>query len=390
MTALVQIKHAAILVNFDLGLIDEEKKDAIVQACREIEQGELLDQFVVDIIQGGAGTATNMNVNEVIANRALQLLGHDRGAYSVIHPNRDLNAGQSMSDDYATAIKIAVIQTADSLLSAMEYLRDSLARKAVEPGDTVATGWTKPRDAPPLTLEQGFSAYSAVVEKAEHSIREGLIHLHEIDLGGPPTGAGISTHPAYASRVLAQLQQITGLPLEQQPAQRRRPGLRRLRALLGSLKLSALGLSEICSRLQFLSSGLGTGTSAINVPQRQAESAMMPGKADPVIPEAVNQIAFKVIGNDLTITVAAEAGELQRRTFEPIIAQSSAGQPHLPHVRLHYPRRAMHQRDHNQQGSHPLRGRGVDVECGIGPQRITSTGQDSPYPNGRLLSVTGP
>lgn len=322
-TALVQIKHAAILVNFDLGLIDEEKKDAIVQACREIEQGELLDQFVVDIIQGGAGTATNMNVNEVIANRALELLGHDRGAYSVIHPNRDLNAGQSPSDIYPTAMKIAVIQTADSLLSAMEYLRDSLARKAVELGDTVATGWTKPRDAPPLTLEQGFSAYSAVVEKAEHSIREGLIHLHEIDLGGPPTGAGISTHPAYASRVLAQLQQITGLPLE--AAACPTEATRDCAAFVlfsGSLKLSALGLSEICSRLQFLSSGLGTGTSAINVPQRQAESAMMPGKADPVIPEAVNQIAFKVIGNDLTITVAAEAGELQRRTFEPIIAQS--------------------------------------------------------------------
>jgi aspartate ammonia-lyase len=322
-TALVHIKHAAILANFDLGLIDEAKKDAIVQACREIEQGDLRDQFVVDVIQGGAGTATNMNVNEVIANRALELLGHHRGAYSVIHPNRDLNAGQSTRDDYATALKIAVIQTAYSLLSAMEYLRDSLARKAVELGDIVATGLTNAGDTPPLVLGQEFNVYAAIVEEAEHRIREGLIHLHEIDLGGPSTGVGMDTHPAYASRVLTQLQQITDLPLK--AAGDLREATRDGAAFVffsGSLKLSALGLLEICSRLQFLSSERGAGTSAVNVPPRQANSTMTPGKADAVIPEAVTQIAFKVIGNDFTITMAAEAGQLQRRTFEPIIAQS--------------------------------------------------------------------
>ena len=322
-TAVAQIKRAAILVNFDLGLIDEEKKDAIVQACREIEQGDLRDQFVVDVIHGGAGTATSMNVNEVIANRALELLGHDRGAYSVIHPNRDLNAGRSTSDDYPTAIKIAIIQTADSLLSAMEYLRDSLARKAVELGDNVATGWIQPQNSPQLTLAQEFSAYAAIVEEAEHSVHEGLIHLHEIDLGDPPTGAGINTHRAHASRVLAQLQQITRFPLE--AAGGLTVATQDCAAFVlfsGSLKLSALGLSEICSRLQFLSSGLGAGTSVINLPPRQTGSTMIPGKADPVIPEALSQIAFKVIGNDVTITFAAEAGQLQRRTFEPIIVQS--------------------------------------------------------------------
>jgi aspartate ammonia-lyase len=322
-TALVQIKHAAILVNFDLGLIDEAKKDAIVQACREIEQGDLRDQFVVDVIQGGAGTATNMNVNEVIANRALELLGHDRGAYSVIHPNRDLNAGQSTSDDYPTAIKIAVIQTADSLLSAMEYLRDHLARKALELGDIVTSGSTKLQNAASLTLGQKFSAYAVMVEGAEHSVREGLVHLHEVDLGGTPIGAEINTHPAYASAVRAQLQQITGLPLEASGSLMEASQDCCVFALFsGSLKRTALGLSEICSNLRFLSSGLGAGTSAINLPPRQTDSPMMPGKADPVIPEAVNQIAFKVVGNDLTIRMAAEAGHLQPRTFGPIIAQS--------------------------------------------------------------------
>jgi aspartate ammonia-lyase len=322
-TALVQIKHAAILVNFDLGLIDEAKKDAIVQACREIEQGELRDQLVVDVIQGGAGTAANMNVNEVIANRALELLGHDRGAYSVIHPHRDLNMGQSTSDIYPTAMKIAVIQTADNLRSAMEYLHDSLAHKAAELGDIVASGRTEPMDAASLTLGQKFSAYAVMVEEAEHSIRERLAHLHEVNLGGTPAGAQIDTHPTYASAVRAQLQQITGLPLEA-------PGSLMAESedccafalFSGSLKRTALGLSEICSNLRFLSSGLGAGTSAINLPQRQTGSTMTPGKTDPVIPEAVNQIAFKVVGNDLTIRMAAEAGHFQLGTFGPIIAPS--------------------------------------------------------------------
>ena len=321
--ALAQIKHATVLANFDLGLNDETKTDAMVQACREIEQGELLDQFVVDVIQCGAGTSMNMNVNEVIANRALEILGHDRGAYSVIHPNRDLNIGQSISDVYPTAIKIAVIQTADDLLSAMEYLRDCLARKALELGDIVATGRTKLQDAAPLTLGQQFSAYAAMVDEAEHSIREGLVQLHEVNLGGPPIGPEINKHPAYASAVLAHLQQITRLPLE--AAVHLTEVTHNCSAFVlfsGSLKPTAVGLSEICSDLQLLASGPRPGTAAINLPPRQTGSTMMPAKADPAIPEAVNQIAFEVIGNDLTITMAAEAGQLQRRTFEPIIARS--------------------------------------------------------------------
>lgn len=318
-TALAQIKHATVLANFDLGRIDEAKKDAMVQACREIEQGELLDHFVVDVIQDRAGTSTNMNVNEVIANRALELLGHDRGAYTVIHPNRDLNMGQSTSHVYPTAIKIAVIRTAHDLLSAMEYLRDRLARKALELGDIVPAGWTKPQDAAPLTLGQEFSAYAAMVDEAERSIHEGLVRLHKVDLGG----AEINKHPAYAPAVRAHLQQITGLPLE--AAGDLTEGAQDCSAFVlvsRSLKRTAVGLSEICSNLQLLATGHTAGTAAINLPPRQTGSTTTPAKGDPVIPEAVNQIAFEVIGNDLTITMAAEAGQLQLRTFEPIIAQS--------------------------------------------------------------------
>jgi aspartate ammonia-lyase len=220
-------------------------------------------------------------------------------------------------------MKIAVIQTADDLLSAMEYLRDHLARKTVELGDIVTTCSTKLQNAASLTLGQKFSAYAVMVDEAEHSIREGLAHLHEVNLDGTPTGAQIDTHPAYASRVLAQLQQITGLPLEAAGDPMKAPQDCCAFALFsGSLKRTALGLSEICSNLQFLSSGLGAGTAVVNLPPRQTESTMMPGKADAVIPEAVNQIAFEVVGNDLTIRMAVEAAQRQHRTFEPIIARS--------------------------------------------------------------------
>jgi aspartate ammonia-lyase len=229
--------------------------------------------------------------------------------------------GQSTSDVYPTAIKIAVIQTADNLLSAMEYLRDRLARKALDLEDMAATGWTKLQDAATLTLGQEFNAYAAMVDEAEHSIRDGLVDLHKVNIGA--IGAGINTHPAFASAVRAQLQQITGLPLEAAGDLMEAPHDCSACVLFsGSLKRTAVRLSGICSDLQLLASGPRTGTSAINLPPRQTGSTMMPSKAAPVIPEAVNQIAFEVIGNDLTITMAAEAGQLQLRTFGPIIAQS--------------------------------------------------------------------
>jgi aspartate ammonia-lyase len=321
--ALAEVKHAAVLANSDLGLIDEVKTDAIVRACQDIEQGGLLDQFVVDVIQGGAGTSTNMNANEVIANRALEILGFDKGDYSVIHPNGHVNMGQSTNDVYPTAIRIATIKASQELLAAMAHLRQSLARKAVEFADVVKVGRTQLQDAVPMTLGQEFSTYAVMVDEDERRIREALVHLHEINLGATAIGTGINTHADYAAQACAHLQRITGLPLV--TASNLVEATQDCGAFVlfsGILKRVAVKLSKICNDLRLLSSGPRAGFAEINLPPRQAGSSIMPGKVNPVIPEVVNQVAFEVIGNDLTITMAAEAGQLQLNAFEPIIARS--------------------------------------------------------------------
>jgi aspartate ammonia-lyase len=321
--ALAQVKHAALLANFDLGLIDQVKKDAIERACQDIEQGQLLEQFVVDVIQGGAGTSTNMNANEVIANRALEHLGLTKGEYSSIHPNGHVNLGQSTNDVYPTAIKIATIQGALDLLAAMAHLRGALARKAAEFDDVVKVGRTQLQDAVPMTLGQEFSTYAVMVDEDERRIREALVHLHEINLGATAIGTGINTHPRYAAEACTHLQRITGLPLV--TAGNLVEATQDCGAFVlfsGTLKRVAVKLSKICNDLRLLSSGPRAGFAEINLPPRQAGSSIMPGKVNPVIPEVVNQVAFEVVGNDLTITMAAEAGQLQLNAFEPIIARS--------------------------------------------------------------------
>jgi aspartate ammonia-lyase len=321
--ALAQVKHAAVLANSDLGLIDEVKTDAIVRACQDIERGGLLDQFVVDVIQGGAGTSTNMNANEVIANRALEILGFDKGDYSVIHPNGHVNMGQSTNDVYPTAIRIATIKASQELLAGMAHLRQALACKAVEFADVVKVGRTQLQDAVPMTLGQEFSTYAVMVDEDERRIREALVHLHEINLGATAIGTGINTHADYAARACAHLQRITGLPLV--TASNLVEATQDCGAFVlfsGILKRVAVKLSKICNDLRLLSSGPRAGFAEINLPPRQAGSSIMPGKVNPVIPEVVNQVAFEVIGNDLTITMAAEAGQLQLNAFEPIIARS--------------------------------------------------------------------
>lgn len=321
--ALGQVKHAALLANFDLGLIDQVKKDAIARACQDIEQGRLLEQFVVDVIQGGAGTSTNMNANEVIANRALEHLGLDKGEHSTIHPNGDVNLGQSTNDVYPTAIKIATIQGALVLLAAMAHLRRALTRKAAEFDDVVKVGRTQLQDAVPMTLGQEFSTYAVMVDEDERRIREALVHLHEINLGATAIGTGINTHPRYASEACRHLQRITGLPLV--TAGNLVEATQDCGAFVlfsGTLKRVAVKLSKICNDLRLLSSGPRAGFAEINLPPRQAGSSIMPGKVNPVIPEVVNQVAFEVIGNDLTVTMAAEAGQLQLNAFEPIIART--------------------------------------------------------------------
>jgi aspartate ammonia-lyase len=321
--ALAQIKHAAVLANFDLGLINEEKKEAIVKACMDIEEGQLLDQFVVDVIQGGAGTSTNMNANEVIANRALEHLGYSKGDYSAIHPNGDVNLGQSTNDVYPSALKIAAINGAAELLEAMSYLRQSFARKAQEFQDVVKVGRTQLQDAVPMTLGQEFSAYAVMVGEDEQRVEEALVHLHEINLGATAIGTGINTHPKYAAASCAHLRRISGLPLV--TAANLVEATQDCGSFVlfsGTLKRVAVKLSKICNDLRLLSSGPRAGFGEINLPPRQAGSSIMPGKVNPVIPEVVNQVAFEVIGNDLTITMAAESGQLQLNAFEPIIGRS--------------------------------------------------------------------
>jgi aspartate ammonia-lyase len=321
--ALAQVKHAAVLANYDLGLISETKKDAIVQACQDIEDGQLLDQFVVDVIQGGAGTSTNMNANEVIANRALERLGHNKGNYEVIHPNGDVNLGQSTNDVYPSALKIATINGASQLLEAMAYLREAFTRKAIEFEDVVKVGRTQLQDAVPMTLGQEFGTYAVMVGEDELRVKEAMVHLHEINLGATAIGTGINTHQKYAAASCTHLQRITGLPLA--TAANLVEATQDCGSFVlfsGTLKRVAVKLSKICNDLRLLSSGPRAGFAEINLPPRQAGSSIMPGKVNPVIPEVVNQVAFEVIGNDVTITMAAEAGQLQLNAFEPIIGRS--------------------------------------------------------------------
>ncbi|MFD8325500.1 aspartate ammonia-lyase [Streptomyces lydicus] len=318
---LAAVKQAAALANRDLGLLDDRKAGAIVAACTEIRRGELHDQFVVDVIQGGAGTSTNMNANEVIANRALEHLGHRRGDYHHLHPLDDVNAGQSTNDAYPTAVKVALHAAARRLAEAMSVLRRAFEEKADEFADVVKTGRTQLQDAVPMTLGQEFRAYAVMLGEDEQRLAEACGLICEINLGGTAIGTRLNSHPRYAALACEHLGAVTGLPLSTAPdLVEATQDAGAFVQLSGVLKRIAVKLSKTCNDLRLLSSGPRAGFGEINLPPVQAGSSIMPGKVNPVIPEVVNQIAFRVIGNDLTITLAAEAGQLQLNAFEPIIA----------------------------------------------------------------------
>lgn len=321
--ALAQIKMAAARANMELGQLDAERAGAIVAACREIEAGALSDQFVVDVIQGGAGTSTNMNANEVIANRALELLGHARGEYRYLHPNEHVNLGQSTNDVYPTALKLATYTGIFRLIDAMAHLRAAFERKADEFRDILKMGRTQLQDAVPMTLGQEFSTYAVMLAEDEQRLREAALLIREINLGATAIGTGITAHPEYAPLVCRLLSEISGVPVITAPNLiEATQDCGSFVQLSGVLKRVAVKLSKVCNDLRLLSSGPRAGFGEINLPPRQAGSSIMPGKVNPVIPELVNQIAFEVIGNDLTVTFAAEAGQLQLNAFEPIIAHS--------------------------------------------------------------------
>jgi aspartate ammonia-lyase len=322
-SALACVKQAAALANNELGLLDDARTQAIAQACQEIREGKLLEEFVVDVIQGGAGTSTNMNANEVIANRALEWMGRQRGDYAVLHPLDHVNMSQSTNDVYPTAVKVALHFGIMRLTAAMAELRGAFAAKATEFADVLKMGRTQLQEAVPMTLGQEFSTYAVMLEEDEQRLKEAVLLIHEINLGATAIGTGITAHPQYAPLACRKLADITGIALVTAPnLVEATQDAGAFVQLSGVLKRVAVKLSKSCNDLRLLSSGPRAGLNEINLPAMQAGSSIMPGKVNPVIPEVVNQIAFEVIGNDVTVSFAAEAGQLQLNAFEPVIAHS--------------------------------------------------------------------
>ncbi|OUN77404.1 aspartate ammonia-lyase [Alistipes sp. An54] len=318
--ALAEVKEGAARANRNLGLLDPQIAEAIVRACEELREGKLREQFVVDMVQGGAGTSTNMNANEVIANRALELLGHTKGEYPYCHPNNHVNLSQSTNDAYPTSVRIATVRSIEKLVEALRRLIDAFHAKGAEFAGVIKMGRTQLQDAVPMTLGQEFEAYAATLTEEIDRLESNMHLFYEINMGATAIGTGINADPDYAALCTKHLCQITGLPL------RESSNLVEATSDTGAfimnssaLKRLAVKLSKICNDLRLLSSGPRCGLNEINLPPRQPGSSIMPGKVNPVIPEVVNQVAFRVIGNDLTVTFAAEAGQLELNVMEPII-----------------------------------------------------------------------
>ncbi len=321
--ALAQVKKAAARANNELGLLSDEKADAIIAACNEIVQGELLGEFVVDCVQGGAGTSTNMNANEVICNRALELMGHRKGQYEFLHPNNDVNMSQSTNDAYPTAFRVALIEELKELREAMAYLADAFDKKAKDFASVLKMGRTQLQDAVPMTLGQEFHAWNVMIREDVERVREAGTLIHEVNLGATAIGTGINTVPGYAALAVRHLCEQTALHLvSSDDLVEATQDTGAYVQLSGVLKRVAVKLSKICNDLRLLSSGPRCGLNEINLPPRAPGSSIMPGKVNPVIPEVVNQVSFRVIGNDVTVTLAAEAGQLELNVMEPMIAYS--------------------------------------------------------------------
>jgi aspartate ammonia-lyase len=316
-----QVKEAAARANMTLGLLDAKVGDAIIRASREIQRGRHHEHFRVDMIQGGAGTSTNMNANEVIANRALELLGYPRGDYHHVHPNEHVNLSQSTNDVYPTAVKIALHRGIASLKDAMAGLVGSFLRKGEAFAPHLKMGRTQLQDAVPMTLGQEFSAFAHTMQEDIDRLAEAQALIREINMGATAIGTGITAPDGYAELVRANLSEVSGLALITAPdLVEATSDTGSFVQLSGVLKRCAVKLSKICNDLRLLSSGPRTGFGEINLPPMQPGSSIMPGKVNPVIPEVVNQVCFDVIGGDMTVTMAAEAGQLQLNVFEPVIA----------------------------------------------------------------------
>ena len=319
--ALAAVKEAAARANAEVGLLDQNVADLIVRAAQEIRNGRHHEHFVVDMIQGGAGTSTNMNANEVIANRALELMGKERGDYASVHPNNHVNLSQSTNDVYPTAVKLALHHAIEELRTAMRDLADAFLLKGQEFAPHLKMGRTQLQDAVPMTLGQEFTAFGHTILEDVDRLGEAQALIREINMGATAIGTGINAPPKYAAIVCRELSAVTGLNMITAPdLVEATADTGSFVQLSGVLKRCAVKLSKICNDLRLLSSGPRAGFGEINLPAMQPGSSIMPGKVNPVIPEVVNQVCFDVIGGDMTVTMAAEAGQLQLNVFEPVIA----------------------------------------------------------------------
>ncbi|MFN9421734.1 aspartate ammonia-lyase [Gemmatimonas sp.] len=319
--ALAAVKEAAAQTNRELGLLDDMTADLIVRAAREIRAGRHHEHFLVDMIQGGAGTSTNMNANEVIANRALELRNEARGSYHVVSPNDHVNLSQSTNDVYPTAVRLALHRSLASFRDELGRLADAFAEKGREFAPLLKMGRTQMQDAVPMTLGQEFMAFATTLREDVDRLAEAQGLIREINLGATAIGTGINAPPGYAELVAAHLTAVSGVAVITAPdLVEATSDTGAFVQLSGVMKRTATKLSKICNDLRLLSSGPRAGFGEINLPAMQPGSSIMPGKVNPVIPEVVNQVCFDVIGGDVTVTMAAEAGQLQLNAFEPVIA----------------------------------------------------------------------
>ena len=319
--ALGYVKKAAAMANMDLGVLPKNVGKAIVEACDEVIAGEMNDHFVVDVIQGGAGTSTNMNANEVIANKALEILGQAKGCYDVVHPNNHVNCSQSTNDVYPTALRIALLMIIPDLVHSVQSLARSFREKAVEFKDILKLGRTQLQDAVPMTLGQEFGAFATTVSEDTKRLEAVNELFCEINIGATAIGSGLNAPDGYREKTVDYLRSLTHLPLiSSSDLIEATWDTGAYVQLSGVLRRLAVKLSKICNDLRLLSSGPRGGLNEINLPRMQPGSSIMPGKVNPVIPEVVNQVAYQVIGMDVTVTVAAEAGQLQLNAMEPVIA----------------------------------------------------------------------
>lgn len=318
--ALAMVKKAAALANMKVGQLDSKIGEAIVEAAEEILEGKFIDEFVVDVIQGGAGTSLNMNTNEVIANRAIEILGGEKGNYELISPNSHVNMSQSTNDVFPTAARIAILKLTKNLLSELEELYQALMAKSQEFDDIIKMGRTHLQDAVPIRLGQEFGAYAKAIRRDILRIKTASEALYEVNMGATAVGTGLNANVEYIESVVENLREISGLPLNSaENMVDATQNTDTLAAFSGSLKILALNLSKIANDLRLMASGPRAGLSEIKLPPVQPGSSIMPGKVNPVIAEVVNQVAFQVIGNDHTVGLAVKAGQLELNVMEPVM-----------------------------------------------------------------------